>query len=95
MSDRRPLSHMEARAPVHIKIRQPHSIRFDEDEWQAITESALCRGLEPAVFTRMLAIYALSIADAPVVTPASVGIPGQVLGGAPGMLAGARRIRRF
>jgi hypothetical protein len=85
--ERRPLAAMHS--------REPHSIRFTTEEWQAITESALSRGLEPSVFARMLALYALSIADAPVVTQGSIGMPGQMLGGAPQMLAAARRMRRF
>lgn len=51
-------------------------------------EVSAIHGFEPAVFTRMLAIYALSIAQAPVFPEASLGMPAQ-------MLAGSQRIRRF
>ena len=78
----------ERKPAVAMQSREPHSIRFTPDEWTAITEAALCRGLEPAVFTRSLAMYALRIADAPVVREASLGIPRE-------MLAGSQRTRRF
>jgi hypothetical protein len=93
--DRRPTAKMNSREPVAVERREPHSIRFTPSEWDALNDSALARGLEPAVFVRMLAMYALRIADAPVIAEASLGIPGQMLGGAPQMLAGARGTRRF
>ncbi len=79
--ERRPL------APP-MESREPKSIRFTPTEWVLISDEARSRGLEPAVFVRMLAMYALSIAQAPAVREASLGMPSE-------MLAGSRRTRRF
>ena len=77
---KRPLARMES--------RDPHSIRFTPEEWTALQENAVIRGLEPAVFVRMLTIYALRIVQAGGLGEASVGVP-------PEMLRGARGMRRF
>lgn len=79
---------MDRKPPARMESREPKSIRFTPSEWEAIHEAARQRGFEPAVFTRMLAIYALSIAQAPVFPEASLGMPTQ-------MLAGSPRTRRF
>jgi len=74
-----------------MQSREPKSIRFTPIEWDAVTECARRRGLEPAVFVRMLTMYALSIVQAPTLAEASAWIPGfgqQMLGGSP-------RTRRF
>lgn len=90
--ERKPAARMESRAaefPVPVpESRTPHSIRFTPSEWDSITVSALSRGLEPSVFVRMLAMYALSIVQAPVVREASLGMPSE-------MLSASRGIRRF
>lgn len=86
---------MAERKPLAIagpQSREPHSIRFTENEWLAICDGARSRGLEPAVFTRMLALYGLSIAQAPTLPEASAWNPGELTQ----VLAGAQRItRRF
>jgi len=61
--------------PVAMQSREPKSIRFTPIEWDAIADSARRRGLEPAVFVRMLAMYALSIADAPTLGEAAGWMP--------------------
>ncbi len=71
-----------------MESRAPHSIRFNSLEWSAICLAARARALEPAVFVRMLALYALSIASAPALVEAPLGIP-------PQMLAGSQGMRRF
>lgn len=40
-------------------IRQPHSIRFTEDEWTAIQEAAELFRIEPAVFVRRISLKKL------------------------------------
>ena len=81
--ERKPLAVMES--------REPHSIRFSPQEWEAICFGARTRGLEPAVFTRMLALHALTIAQAPTPVEASLGM----LSTSRQMLAGSTRTRRF
>ncbi len=71
-----------------MESRLPHSIRFTQSEWEALCQAARQRALEPAVFVRVLTMYALSIAQAPVLPEASLGIP-------PQMLAASQRTRRF
>lgn len=78
------------RKPVaKMESREPHSIRFSPTEWAAICESARFRGLEPAVFVRMLTIYALSISQAPAFLEASVGVPSTGLAASLGIPSGA------
>ena len=67
-----------------MESRDPHSIRFSPTEWQAITDAARLRGLEPAVFVRRLTIYALSVVSAQAAAEAALGIP-----------AGSQGIGRF
>ena len=88
---------MDARKPLAkaMESRIPKTIRYTPTEWEGVEEGAHQRGLEPAVFARMLTMYALSIAQAPVITEAAVGMPGQMLMGAPQVLRGARRGGRF
>jgi hypothetical protein len=71
-----------------MESRAPHSIRFTPTEWDVLVSVARGRGLEPAVFVRQLAMYALSIVQATAFGEAALGVPAQ-------MLAGAQRIRRF
>ena len=71
-----------------MESREPKSIRFTGAEWAAVCEAARSRALEPAVFARLLVMYALSIVQAPVLAEASLGMPAQ-------MLAGSPRTRRF
>lgn len=78
--DRRPLAPMES--------RDPHSIRFTPTEWVAICDEAQRRGLEAAVFVRMLAMYALEDVTRSTRVEASLGMPAQMLKGSP-------RTRRF
>ena len=78
-----------ARRPlVVMESREPKSIRFTPSEWQVICAEARSRGLEPAVFTRMLTIFALEDVTRSARVEASIGIPAQ-------HLAGAQRTRRF
>jgi hypothetical protein len=79
---------MDRRPPVKMESREPKSIRFTPSEWAALCEAARIRGFEPAVFVRMLTLYALSIASAPAFPEAALGMPAQ-------MLTGSRGIRRF
>ena len=84
---------MEPRKPGAkiMQSREPKSIRFSPDEYEAITVAARRRGLEPAVFVRMLTMYGLSIAEAPTLAEAAAWVPGfgrEMLGGSP-------RTRRF
>lgn len=76
------------RPPTPMQSREAHSIRYTPAEWAALCDEARYRGLEPAVFVRLLTMYALSIAQAPAMREASLGMPGQ-------MLPDARRTRRF
>lgn len=80
MNERRPLAPMES--------RDPHSIRFTPTEWEAIVAAAHPRGLEPAVFVRMLTMYALEDVTRTQRVEASLGVPSQ-------MLRGSQRTRRF
>ncbi len=82
---RKPAVMMDARP---MESREPHSIRFMPVEWAALCDAARMRGHEPAVFVRMLAMYGLSIAQAPALMEAPVGMPSQ-------MLSGSQRTRRF
>lgn len=77
---RKPLAPMES--------RDPHSIRFTPSEWEAICDAARERALEPAVFVRLLAMYALEDVTRATRVPASLGVTAQ-------MLAGSARTRRF
>ena len=86
---------MDRKPPAPMESREPKSIRFTPTEWDALRDAAGRRGLEPAVFARMLAMYALSIVQAPTLAEASAWIPGFGQGGAAQMLAGSRRTRRF
>lgn len=54
---RKPLASMEA--------RDPRSIRFCASEWNAVTEAARARGIEPAAFARDLCLMALMIVQSP------------------------------
>jgi hypothetical protein len=78
--DRKPGAKIEAPVP---QSREPHSIRFTPTEWEAICGLARARLLEPAVLVRALAMYALSIVQAPGLAEAALGNPGQMLAGAP------------
>ena len=80
MFERKPLAPMES--------REPHSIRFTPTEWAAICDAARARALEPAVFVRVLTMYALEDVTRSTRVEASLGMPSQ-------MLAGSRRTRRF
>lgn len=71
--------------------REPHSIRFTPDEWDALCDEARSRGLEAAVFVRMLTMYALEDVTRSTRVEASLGVPGM-----PGrMLRESPRTRRF
>lgn len=83
LAERKPLS-----APVPMESREPHSIRFMPSEWTEIAGESRSRGLEPAVFVRMLTMYALEDVMRSARVEASLGIPGKVPGGSP-------RIGRF
>lgn len=85
----------ERKPPVPMESREPKSIRFTPTEWDAIRDAAARRSLEPAVFARLLTMYALSIVQATTLAEASAWIPGFGNGGAVQMLAGARGTRRF
>lgn len=74
--------------PTPMESRDPHSIRFTPTEWDAITDEARGRGLEPAVFVRMLTMYALEDVTRATRATASLGMPSQVLASSP-------RTRRF
>jgi hypothetical protein len=74
--------------PVPMQSRDPHSIRFTSEEWEAICESARHRALEPAVFVRVLTMYALEDVTRSARVEGSIGIPQK-------MLAGSQRTRRF
>jgi hypothetical protein len=69
-ADRKPLAAMQS--------REPHSIRFTPDEWEAICAIARARGFEPAVFVRMLTMYALDDVTRSTRAEASLGIPRQI-----------------
>jgi hypothetical protein len=71
-----------------MESREPKSIRFTPTEWAVIADAARYRGLEPAVFVRRLTIWALSLAQAQAAAEASLGMPGENLGG-------SRRTQRF
>lgn len=77
--------------PVKMEAREPKSIRFTPDEWAVIAAAAASRALEPAVFVRLLTMYALSIVQAPTLAEASAWIPRQ----ATQMLQESPRTRRF
>jgi hypothetical protein len=77
---RKPLAPMES--------REPKSIRFTPTEWAAIADAARDRALEPAVFVRLLTMYALEDVTRVARVPASLGVTAQ-------MLAGSQRTRRF
>lgn len=74
--------------PAPMESREPKSIRFTPTEWAAICEEARARALEPAVFVRLLAMYALEDVTRASRVPASLGITAQMLGG-------SQRGRRF
>ena len=74
--------------PAPMESREPKSIRFTPTEWAAISEEARSRALEPAVFVRLLTMYALEDVTRASRVPASLGVPAQ-------MLAGSQRTRRF
>jgi hypothetical protein len=78
--DRRPLAPMES--------REPKSIRFTPTEWATIADEARARGLEPAVFVRMLTMFALEDVTRSSRVEASLGMP-------PQNLRGSARTRRF
>lgn len=59
-----------------MESREPKSIRFTPTEWEALADGARQRGLEPAVFARMLTMYALIIVQAPTFAEASAWIAG-------------------
>lgn len=80
LAQRKPLAPMES--------RDPKSIRFTPTEWAAISDAARERGLEPAVFVRMLTMYAMEDVIRATRVPASLGMRQE-------MLAGSQRIRRF
>lgn len=63
-----------------MESRQARSIRFTPTEWEAICQAARARALEPSVFVRVLAMYALSIVQAPTLAEAAAWMPRQVLG---------------
>ena len=77
-AERKPLAH----APM--ESRDPKSIRFTPTEWTAIADEARSRGLEPAVFVRMLTMYALEDVTRSSRVEASLGIPGKILRGSQG-----------
>lgn len=85
---------IEARKPLAaapMESREPKSIRFTPTEWEQIGFEARMRGLEPAVFVRMLTIFALEDVTRSTRVEASLGVPGiprQVPGG-------SQRTRRF
>lgn len=81
--------------PVAMESRDPKSIRFTPTEWDKIRAAADDRGLEPAVFVRLLTIYALSIVQAPVLSEASLGIPGLSGRASAQGPSGSRGTRRF
>jgi hypothetical protein len=70
-----------AKAAPPMESRTAHSIRFNDVEWGAICASARMRALQPAVFVRLLTMYALSIVQAPALAEASLGIPVEPLAG--------------
>lgn len=39
--------------------REPHSIRFLEEEWATVTDAAAAFGIEPAVLVRRLTLKAV------------------------------------
>jgi hypothetical protein len=71
-----------------MESREPKSIRFTPTEWAAISDAARERALEPAVFVRLLTMYALEDVTRATRVPASLGITAQ-------MLTGSQRTRRF
>lgn len=79
-----PIPTPDRKPPAILQSREPKSIRFTPIEWDAIARSARQRGLEPAVFARMLTMYALIIVQAPTFVEASAwvqGFGGRVPGG--------------
>ena len=62
-----------------MESRLAHSIRFNSVEWEAICTAARARALEPAVFVRLLTMYALGIVTAPTLAEAAAWMPRQVL----------------
>lgn len=75
MTDRKP--------PAVMESREPKSIRFTPSEWEVITEEARSRGLEPAVFVRMLTMYGLQDVTRASRVEASLGVPSQMLAASP------------
>ena len=70
----------DRKPPARVESRDPHSIQFTPEEWTALQENAMIRGLEPAVFVRMLVIYALRIVQAGGLGEGSVGMPPEARG---------------
>jgi len=68
--------------------REPKSIRFTPSEWEEIATEARRRSLEPAVFVRMLALFALEDVTRSSRVEASLGMP-------PKVLKDSQRTRRF
>jgi hypothetical protein len=66
-----------------MESREPHSIRFTPAEWEALCAAAVIRALEPAVFVRVLTMYALEDVTRSARVEASVGIPSRMLTGSP------------
>ena len=85
----------ERKPPVRMESREARSLHFTPSEWEAIADGARLRGLAPSVFARMLAIYGLSIVQAPAPMEAALAVPRQNLGAPPAALAGSRGTRRF
>lgn len=79
--ERKPLAHVP-------QSREPHSIRFTPDEWETLCQEARARGLEAAVFVRMLTMYALEDVTRSSRVEASLGMPAKVP-------VGSQRTRRF
>lgn len=62
-----------------MESREPKSIRFTPTEWVLISDEARSRGLEPAVFVRMLTMYALEDVTRSSRVEASLGMPAKML----------------
>jgi len=88
--------------PVRVEsLGPPMSVRFTPTDREQLEGEARARGLEPAVFVRMLAMDALRVLLSEQERQASLGILGtafraspQTLGASPQMLAVAGRGRR-
>lgn len=55
------MTHTDRKPPVKMESREPHSIRFNEAEWGAITDEAHRRGVEPSRLARKLCLTGLSM----------------------------------